>query len=192
MAMQSRILPLGTKAPAFRLPDASTGKTVALEDFTAAPALLVAFLCNHCPFVKHVLDGFVSFAREYGPKGLAIVAISSNDVEAYPEDAPTQMARLSQSRRFSFPYLYDESQAIARAYEAACTPDFFLFDRERKLAYCGQFDGSRPGGRTPVTGADLRAAADAVLAGASVPGAQTPSVGCSIKWKRGQAPAWAG
>lgn len=192
MAMQSRMLPLGTKAPAFRLPDAATGKIVALEDFGATPALLVAFLCNHCPFVKHVLDGVVSFAREYGPKGLAVVAISPNDVEAYPEDAPAQMARLAQSAKFSFPYVYDESQAVARAYEAACTPEFFLFDRDRKLAYRGQFDSSRPGGKTPVTGADLRAAADAVLAGKSPPAVQKPSIGCSIKWKPGQAPAWAG
>jgi peroxiredoxin len=190
--MQSKMLPLGTKAPAFRLPDAATGKTVALEDFAAAPALLVVFLCNHCPFVKHVLDGFVSFAREYGPKGLAVVAISPNDVDAYPEDAPAQMAHLAQSRKFSFPYVYDESQAVARAYDAACTPDFFLFDRERKLAYRGQFDSSRPGGKTPVTGADLRAAADAVLAGKAPPAVQKPSIGCSIKWRPGRAPAWAG
>ena len=190
--MQSRMLPLGTKALEFRLPDAATGEIVALEDFAAAPALLVVFLCNHCPFVKYVLDGFVSFTREYGPKGLAVVAISPNDVDAYPEDAPAQMAHLAQSRKFSFPYVYDESQAVARAYDAACTPDFFLFDRERKLAYRGQFDSSRPGGKTPVTGADLRAAADAVLAGKAPPAVQKPSIGCSIKWRPGRAPAWAG
>ncbi len=148
MAKQSRMLALGTKAPEFRLPDATTGKTVALEDFAAARALLVAFLCNHCPYVKHVLDGFVSFAREYAPKGLATVAISSNDVETYPQDGPAQMASLARSCQFSFPYVYDESQAVARDYEAACTPDFFLFDSERKLVYRGQFDGSRPGGKT--------------------------------------------
>jgi peroxiredoxin len=191
MAKQSRMLALGTKAPEFRLPDAKTGKTVALEDFAAAPALLVAFLCNHCPYVKHVLDGFVSFAREYAPKGLATVAISSNDVESYPEDAPAQMASLAQSRQFSFPYVFDESQTVAQEYEAACTPDFFLFNRERKLVYRGQFDGSRPGGKTPVTGADLRAAADALLAGAPVPAAQIASVGCSIKWRPGRSPPWA-
>ena len=191
MAVKSQMLPLGTKAPAFRLADTATGRIVALEDFATAPALLVVFLCNHCPFVKHVLDGFVSFAREYGAQGLAIVAISSNDIDAYPEDAPAQMARLAQSAQFSFPYVYDESQATARAYEAACTPDFFLFDRECKLAYRGQFDSSRPGGRTAVTGADLRAAADAVLAGKPAPAVQIPSIGCSIKWKPGQEPDWA-
>ena len=191
MAKQSRMLALGTKAPEFRLPDATTGKTVALEDFAAARALLVAFLCNHCPYVKHVLDGFVSFAREYAPKGLATVTISSNDVETYPQDAPAHMANLARSRQFNFPYLYDESQTVARDYEAACTPDFFVFDAERKLVYRGQFDGSRPGGKTPVTGADLRAAVDAVLAGKPVPAAQTASVGCGIKWRSGQSPPWA-
>ena len=190
MAEQSRMLALGTKAPEFRLPDPVTGKTVMLEDFAAAPALLVVFLSNHCPFVKHVLEGFVAFAREYGSRGLATVAISCNDVEAYPEDGPAQMASLARTRHFSFPYLYDESQTVARAYEAACTPDFFLFDRERKLVYRGQFDSSRPG-KAPVTGADLRVAADAVLAGAAVPAEQTASIGCSIKWKRGMAPPWA-
>jgi peroxiredoxin len=191
MAKQSRMLALGTKAPEFRLPDATTGETVALEDFAAARALLVAFVCNHCPYVKHVLDGFVSLAREYAPKGLATVAISSNDVESYPQDAPAHMASLARSRQFNFPYLYDESQTVARDYEAACTPDFFVFDSERKLVYRGQFDGSRPGGKTPVTGADLRAAVDALLAGKPVPPAQIASVGCGIKWRSGQSPPWA-
>lgn len=191
MAMESRMLALGTKAPEFRLPDAVTGKQITLEDFAAAPALLVAFVCNHCPYVKHLLDGFVSFAREYAPNGLATVAISSNDIETHPQDGPAQMAQLSRSRQFTFPYLYDESQSAARAYEAACTPDFFLFDRERKLAYRGQFDGSRPGNKTPVTGADLRAAVDALLAGKAVPTAQIASIGCGIKWKQGAAPDWA-
>ena len=191
MAKESRMLALGTKAPEFRLPDSATGKNITLEDFAAAPALLVAFLCNHCPYVKHVLDGFVAFAREYAPKGLATVAVSSNDIESHPQDGPSQMAQLSRSRQFTFPYLYDEAQSVARAYEAACTPDFFLFDRERKLVYRGQFDGSRPSSKTPVTGADLRAAVDALLAGKSVPAKQIASIGCGIKWKQGAAPDWA-
>ena len=191
MAKESRMLALGTKAPEFNLPDAATGKNITLQDFAAAPMLLVAFICNHCPYVKHILDGFVSFAREYAPKGLATVAISSNDIEAYPQDGPAQMAQLSRSRQFTFPYLYDESQSVARAYEAACTPDFFLFDRERKLVYRGQFDTSRPGGKTPVSGADLRAAVDALLAGKPVPAKQIASIGCGIKWKREAAPNWA-
>lgn len=182
-AAQSRMLALGTAAPPFRLPDAATGKTVALEDFAASRALLVAFICNHCPYVKHLLEGFVAFAREYASRGLAVVAISSNDVAAYPADSPAEMAKLARAKSFTFPYLYDESQSVARAYEAACTPDWFLFDGDRKLVYRGQFDGSRPGGAQPVTGADLRAAADAVLAGKPLPEKQTPSIGCSIKWK---------
>jgi peroxiredoxin len=183
MAMQSKMLPLGTPAPAFRLPDTVSGKTVSLEDFAANRALLVAFICNHCPYVKHILDGFVAFAREYGPRGLAVVAISSNDITTHPADSPTEMAKLAREKNFTFPYLYDESQDVARAYDAACTPDFFLFDAERRLVYRGQFDSSRPGGKEPVTGADLRAAADAVLGGKPVPEKQLPSIGCSIKWK---------
>jgi peroxiredoxin len=183
MAMQSTMLALGTAAPTFRLPDAASGKTLALEDFAASRALLVAFICNHCPYVKHMLDGFVAFAREYSPRGLAVVAISSNDVTTHPADSPHEMAKLAREKNFTFPYLYDESQAVARAYDAVCTPDFFLFDGDRRLVYRGQFDGTRPGGRQPVTGADMRAAADAVLAGKSVPTTQFPSVGCGIKWK---------
>src|SRR5688500_9224805 len=136
---QSRMLELGTPAPAFRLPDAVSGKLVSLEDFASAPALLVAFLCNHCPYVKHILDGFAAFAREYGARGLAVVAISSNDIEAYPADAPGPMAQLARERGFTFPYLFDESQNVAKAYQAICTPDFFLFDSDRRLAYRGQF-----------------------------------------------------
>jgi peroxiredoxin len=183
MAMQSTMLALGTAAPPFRLPDTASGKTVALEDFAASRALLVAFVCNHCPYVKHILDGFATFAREYGPRGLAVVAISSNDITTHPADSPNEMAKLARDKNFTFPYLYDESQSVARAYDAACTPDFFLFDSERRLVYRGQFDGSRPGGRQPVTGADMRAAADAVLTGKPVPEPQLPSVGCGIKWK---------
>jgi peroxiredoxin len=187
----SRMLPLGTKAPSFALPDAVSGRTFALENFAATPAFLVVFMCNHCPFVKHILEGFVTFARELGPRGVGVVAISSNDITSHPDDAPPEMARIATLKGFTFPYLYDESQEVAKAYQAICTPDFFLFDREKRLVYRGQFDGSRPGNPIPVTGRDLRAAAEALLAGGSVPREQTPSVGCSIKWKSGQAPEWA-
>jgi peroxiredoxin len=186
----SRMLPLGTAAPRFALHDTVSGRSVALEDFASSPALLIAFICNHCPFVKHILDGFVAFARDFGPRGLAVVAINSNDVQSYPEDAPAEMSRIATLKGFSFPYLFDESQEIAKAYQAVCTPDFFLFDRDRRLAYRGQFDGSRPGNKIPVTGADLRAAVEALLRGSPVPSEQTPSVGCSVKWKAGQEPDW--
>ena len=188
---QSRMLPLGTAAPRFALCDPVSGRAVALEDFASSPALLIAFICNHCPFVKHILDGFVTFARDFGARGLAVVAISPNDAESYPEDAPAEMSRVAKLKGFTFPYLYDESQEVAKAYQAICTPDFFLFDRERRLVYRGQFDGSRPGNRIPVTGSDLRVAAEALLRGFAVPTQQTPSVGCSIKWKAGQEPDWA-
>ena len=183
MAMQSTMLALGTTAPPFRLADAASGREVSVTDFEGSRALLVAFICNHCPYVKYILDGFLAFAREYKPRGLAVIAISSNDVSAYPADSPGEMAKLATAKAFTVPYLYDESQAVARAYDAACTPDFFLFDGERRLIYRGRFDDSSPGNRQPVTGADLRAAADAALAGNSVPGKQMPSVGCGIKWK---------
>lgn len=188
---QSRMIELGTRAPDFALPDVVSGRIVGLADFSASPALLVAFICNHCPYVKHVRAGFAAFAREYGSKGLAIVAISANDAAAYPDDAPEAMAREAKNAGFTFPYLYDETQVTARAYEAICTPDFFLFDRERRLVYRGRFDASRPGSNVPVSGADLRAAADALLAGRPVPTDQQPSMGCSIKWKPGNAPAYA-
>lgn len=187
----SRMLPLGTPAPPFKLRDTVSRRTVALEDFASSPALLIAFVCNHCPYVKHILDGFVAYARDFGPRGLATAAISSNDAVGYPDDAPEAMARVAAAKGFTFPYLYDESQEVAKAYQAACTPDFFLFDRERRLAYRGQFDGSRPGNNIPVTGSDLRAATDALLLGKKIPTEQTPSVGCSIKWKAGRAPDWA-
>jgi peroxiredoxin len=179
---QSAMMPLGTPAPRFALTDAATGETVQLADFAGRP-LVVAFLCNHCPYVKHMIDGFVAFARDYGAKGLGIVAICSNDARSYPADAPGQMAKLARAKDFPFPYLVDESQQVARAYAAACTPDLYLFDRAGKLAYHGQFDGSRPGSQAPVTGSDLRAAADAALAGKPAPERQMPSMGCSIKWK---------
>lgn len=186
----SRMLPLGTPAPRFALSDTVTGRTVALEDLASSPALLIAFICNHCPFVKHILEGFVAFARDFGPRGVAVVAVSSNDAAGYPDDAPAAMIRIATLKGFTFPYLYDESQEVAKAYQAICTPDFFLFDRDRRLAYRGQFDGSRPGNNIPVTGSDLGAAAEALLRGDPVSPEQTPSVGCSIKWKPGQAPDW--
>lgn len=180
------MLPLGTPLPRFRLSDPS-GRVVSSEDFADSP-LLVMILCNHCPYVKHVADGVARFARDYSAKGLAMVAINANDAEAYPDDAPPRMAEEAKRRGYVFPYLYDESQAVAKALGAACTPEFYLFDRTRRLAYRGRFDGSTPGNDVPVTGDELRAAADAVLAGRSAPAEQRPSVGCSIKWRAGNAP----
>ena len=188
-ARESRMLALGTPAPDFSLADPS-GKRFELRDFAGSKGLVVAFLCNHCPYVKHVLEGFVQFAREYGPKGIAIVAVNPNDAATHPEDDARSMARIAAQKGFTFPYLIDETQAVAKAYQAICTPDFFLFDSFRRLAYRGQFDASRPRNALPVTGSDLRAAADALLAGKLL-AAQTPSIGCSIKWKSGQAPDWA-
>ena len=186
----STMLPLGTEAPDFRLPDPS-GRLVARDDLADAKGLLVAFICNHCPYVKHIRTGLAAFARDYAARGLAIVAINSNDVATHPEDAPPRMAEESKRVGYVFPYLYDETQAVAKAYRAACTPDFFLFDRARRLVYRGQFDASRPGNSVRVTGRDLRAAADAVLAGRAVAGEQTPSIGCNIKWKPGREPDYA-
>ena len=183
---QSRMLPLGTAAPSFALLD-SSGKRHALQDFAEAKALLVAFICNHCPYVRHMIDGLAEFARDYRERGVAVVAINSIDVSRYPEDSPRNMARVVREHRLEFPYLHDESQAVARAYQAVCTPDLFLFDQARHLTYRGQFDASRPGNGKPVNGADLRAAADATLAGRPI-AQQLPSVGCSIKWKPGQEP----
>jgi peroxiredoxin len=183
----STMLPLGTSAPDFKLPDPS-GKFTSLADFQTAPALLVAFICNHCPFVKHVQKEFAAFAKEYQAKGVGIVAISSNDVDNYPQDSPEKMAEESKQAGYTFPYLYDETQEVAKAYRAACTPDFFLFDRDHRLVYRGQFDDSRPGNGHPVTGKDLRNALEAVLSGRAISGDQKPSVGCNIKWKRQNAP----
>jgi thiol-disulfide isomerase/thioredoxin len=154
--------------------------------------LLVIFMCNHCPFVKHLREGLVRFAREYQARGLAVVAINANDVANHPNDSPARMVEDAQAFGYPFPYLYDETQAVAQAYRAACTPDFFLFDAGRKLAYRGQFDGSRPGNSLPVTGSDLRAAADAALAGQPIPSDQKPSIGCNIKWKAGNEPEYYG
>jgi peroxiredoxin len=184
----STMLPLGTPAPDFRLPD-TNGKMTALGDFKSAPALAVFFICNHCPYVKHIQAGLARFARDYQARGAAIVAINANDALNYPADSPAKMAQEAKAAGYTFPYLYDESQAVARAYQAACTPDIFLFDAARKLVYRGQFDDARPGHDAPVTGRDLRAAMDAALAGQPVSARQTPSVGCNIKWKAGHAPA---
>jgi len=183
----STMLKLGTPAPDFRLPDLA-GLMVSVDDFKSAPALLVMFICNHCPFVKHIRPGLSVFAREYQAKGLAIVGINSNDAGEYPEDSPDQMVKEIKSAGYVFPYLYDETQSVAKAYRAACTPDFFLFDAARTLVYRGQFDDSRPGNGLPVTGKDLRAAADAALAGRPIPKDQKPSIGCNIKWKTGNEP----
>ena len=183
----STMLPLGTSAPDFRLPD-TNGKLVALADFKPAPALLVLFICNHCPYVKHIRSALADVAREYQRRGAAIVAISANDVQSHHDDSPEKMKQEARSAGYVFPYLYDESQSVAQAYRAACTPDIFLFDKNRKLAYRGQFDDSRPGNGRPVTGRDLRAALEAVLQGRPAPDPQIPSVGCNIKWKPGHAP----
>jgi peroxiredoxin len=185
----STMLPLGTRAPDFALP-ATTGRTVSLRDFQKAPALLVVFMCNHCPFVKHVRRELAALAREYQDKGVGVVGINSNDTEKYPDDSPSMMAREVEEAGYTFPYLFDETQEVAQSYRAACTPDFFLFDRERKLVYRGQLDSSRPSNGEPVTGADLRAALDAVLEGRPVAGMQRPSVGCNIKWKPGNEPGY--
>ena len=183
----STMLPLGTVAPDFRLP-ATDGHPVSLGDFEDVRALVVAFICNHCPYVKHIRAGLAQFGRDMQNKNIAIVAINSNDASAYPADSPAKMAEEVRDAGYSFPYLYDESQAIAKAYRAACTPDLFLFDAERRLVYRGQFDASRPGNGLPVTGADLRAAVDAVLAGKPVSEKQMPSIGCNIKWRAGNEP----
>ena len=186
----SEMLPLGTSAPDFSLPDTKVD-IVSLADFEDAPALLVIFMCNHCPFVKHILNNLVDLIREYQAKGAAVVGISSNNVADFPEDSPDMMAKVADEAGFTFPYLYDESQDAAKAYRAACTPDFFLFNKQRKLVYRGQMDDSRPGNDIPVTGTDLTAALDAVLEGKRVSETQKPSIGCNIKWKPGNEPDYA-
>jgi peroxiredoxin len=186
----STMLALGTPAPDFSLPDPATGGVVSLGDFVGAPALLVMVLSNHCPFVKHIADELGVFGREYQERGLAMVAINANNVDLYPADHPDRMVEEVALRGYPFPYLFDESQEVAKAYEAACTPDFFLFDADRRLVYRGQFDSSRPSLPDPVTGSDLRAACDAVLAGEAPTESQLPSIGCNIKWKPGNAPRW--
>ncbi len=187
VAVNSTMLPLGTKAPPFRLPDAK-GRPFSLADFQGAPALLVVFMCNHCPYVKHIRDGLAKLARDYQTRNAAIVGINSNDVANYPDDSPVNMAKEAASVGYVFPYLYDETQAVAKAYRAACTPDLYLFDKDQRLVYRGQFDDSRPGNGIPVTGKDIRAALDSVLAGKPLPSDQKPSIGCNIKWKPGNEP----
>jgi peroxiredoxin len=185
----STMIPLGTAAPEFHLPD-TDGRTVSLEDFKSAPALLLIFLCNHCPYVKHVRHELARLCKDYQAKGVAVCGISSNDATTHPDDGPAMMAREKVEVGYSFPYLYDESQTVAQAYQAACTPDFFIFDKSQKLVYRGQMDASRPGNFIPVTGNDLRAALDAVLAGKTPTDEQRPSIGCNIKWKPGNEPSY--
>jgi len=187
----STMLELGTSAPAFSLLEPLTNERIALSDYAGKP-VLVAFVCNHCPYVVHIMDAFTEFAREYQAKGLETIAINANDVENYADDSPEKMAELAKQKNFSFRYLFDESQETAKAYHAACTPDFFLFDREHTLVYRGQFDSARPKNDSPITGADMRAAATTVLNG-EVPGPdQIASLGCNIKWKEGNAPDYFG
>ena len=185
----STMLALGTLAPPFRLPD-TQGRAVSLEDFSQAEALLVVFMCNHCPYVKHIRGALATLAREYQPRGLAMIGINANDAENYPDDSPEKMAEEVIAAGYTFPYLYDHDQRVAQAYRAACTPDFFLFDNQRRLIYRGQFDDSRPGNNVPVTGRDLRAAIDAALAHRPVNSDQKPSLGCNIKWKAGNEPTY--
>lgn len=185
----STMLPLGTTAPDFSLTNVD-GRIVSLADAAGPKGTVVMFICNHCPFVKHVADQLAALGRDVMPLGVGVVAISSNDVSTHPADSPEQMVHEAEDRGYPFPYLYDESQEVAKDYHAACTPDFFLFDASRKLVYRGQLDASRPGNDIPVTGADLRAAIDAVLAGRPVATEQRPSLGCNIKWKPGNEPAY--
>jgi peroxiredoxin len=185
------MLPLGTTAPAFKLTNVD-GRTVSLDDFQSAPALLIIFMCNHCPFVKHVAAGLAQLARDYQAQGVAVVGINSNNPITHPGDSPEQMVHEAESRGYTFPYLFDETQAVAKAYRAACTPDFYVFDKNRQLVYRGQMDDSRPDSGIPVTGRDLRAALDAVLAGKMPNEKQKPSIGCNIKWKVGNEPKYFG
>jgi len=191
VAVHSTMLPLGTEAPDFSLPDCVTGQRVGLANYASQPALLVAFICNHCPFVVHLREPLVALVKEFQPRGLAAVAISSNDIQKYPEDSPSQMAVVAKKYGFTFPYLFDEAQRVAQAYHAACTPDFYVFNAARRLVYRGRFDESRPGRPMPVNGADLRVALEAALANQSIPeAAQKASVGCNIKWRSGSEPPW--
>jgi len=185
----STMLPLGTRAPDFSLRNVD-GQMVSLSDFQGRPALLVIFMCNHCPFVKHIAEQLAQLGRDYHGVGVGIVAISSNDIANHPEDSPEQMIHEVEQRGYSFPYLYDEDQDVAIAYQAACTPDFYVFDGDQKLAYRGQLDSSRPDSGIPVTGQDLRAALDAILAGEPAAEHQVPSIGCNIKWKEGAEPQY--
>ena len=178
------MLPLGSEAPPFALPDSVSGNTIRLEDIASDKATVVMFICNHCPYVIHVNEEIVRLANDYIPKGIAFVAISSNDVVNYPQDGPEEMKKQAQKLKYPFPYLYDESQNVARAFDAACTPDFYVFDKDLRLVYRGRIDDSRPSSNTPLTGRDLRAALDAVISGQAVAEKQYPSGGCNIKWKK--------
>jgi peroxiredoxin len=185
------MVPLGTKAPSFSLPEVVSGKKVSLEDFAGKKTLLVMFICRHCPYVQHVKKELAKIGKDYAQKSLGIVAISSNDISKYPDDAPARLKETAVELGFNFPFCYDESQDVAKSYSATCTPDFFLFDQERKLVYRGQLDDSRPDNGKPVNGRDLRAAIDAVLSDKPVSANQKPSMGCNIKWKTGKEPAYA-
>lgn len=185
----STMLPLGTKAPAFSLPNVD-GRDVSPADFAGAPAYVIVFMCNHCPYVKHIAPELARLASEYQGRGVAFIAINSNDVASHPADSPEQMIHEVEERGYTFAYLFDETQDVAKAYKAACTPDFYVFDKEQKLVYRGQLDSSRPGNNAPLNGQDLRAALDAVLAGKPVSAEQRPSIGCNIKWKPGAEPAY--
>ncbi len=189
MAMTSTMLPLGTPAPAFELRDVVKGQTYSLDSFADKAALLVMFICRHCPYVVHVQEELARIGRDYRDTGLGMIAISSNDPVGYPDDAPPKLKDMAQRLGFTFPFCHDETQEVAKAYHAACTPDFYLFDRDRRLVYRGQLDDSRPGNNKPVTGRDLRSAIQAVLDGKPVDKNQRPSIGCSIKWKPGHAPS---
>lgn len=191
MAMTSSMLPLGIPAPAFELHDVVNGQRYSLNSFTSKAALLVMFICRHCPYVVHIEQELAKIGRDYCETGLGIVAISSNDAVSYPDDAPPKLKDMALRLGFTFPFCHDETQETAKAYRAACTPDFYLFDRNRQLAYRGQLDDSRPGTNKPVTGRDLRAAIEAVLTDQPVETNQRPSIGCSIKWKPGHAPSYA-
>lgn len=191
MAMTSTILPLGTTAPPFVLHDVVTGQRYSLDSFATRTGLLVMFICRHCPYVVHVEHELAKLGQDYQDTNLGIIAISSNDPISYPDDAPPKLKEMAQRLGFTFPFCHDETQEVAKAYRAACTPEFYLFDRDRRLAYHGQLDDSRPGNNKPVTGHDLRAAIQAVLAGKPVDSNQRPSIGCSIKWKPGHAPSYA-
>jgi peroxiredoxin len=186
------MLELGTAAPPFALPDVVTGRTITLDTFKSQKGILVMFICRHCPYVQHIQEELANVGHEYSKKGVGVVAISANDAKEYPDDAPPSLKEMAQQLGFAFPFCYDETQDTAKAYSAACTPDFFLFDQSRQLVYRGQFDDSRPASGIPVTGRDLRAALDAVTQGRAVSREQKPSLGCNIKWKKGHEPNYFG
>jgi len=190
--VSSTMLELGTPAPDFALPDVVSGDPISLDTFAGKPALVIMFICQHCPFVKHVQDELAKIGHDYVPQNVGVLAVSANSVQTHPQDGPEQLKAMAATLKFNFPYCYDETQEMAKAYTAACTPDFFVFDGDRKLAYRGQLDDSRPGNDVPVTGQDLRAAIDTVLAGGSLSPDQKPSIGCNIKWTPGNEPDYFG